>query len=459
MKCIKCFLLLFNIIIIQSFPQTPPDKSSYGTEKKYPLFAGTETLFANVVFIGITGLLLDYPWAQPTAKTIRENFSQPPIWEDTDGFKVNQIGHPWQGALYFNSGRANGFNFYESTVFNALGSVAWETVFESTSASINDMITTTFAGAPVGEMLHRLYLEADAAGVPILFSALISPMDGLNRLFTGRVPQKAGGNIYELSLSLGAAYIQADFIEKSNSQNLFSFHGPAGAIGIKTVYGNPFDQQSFIPYEHFELDAGLGVDTGNYMDLRIISDGYLVSFSPIYTQNDMLSTGLSLHFDFVSSGKFDIYDSTIDYAGNALSWTIKYRHLFRNGFVLLSKLHGGVTFLGVSDYFSPDTADHTLKNYGGGTIVKSFFDIEKQKFGRLSFAIFWYHLWTYPETSALSSGKVFWLFIDLIYSYPVSKRLSVGSGVSFVAENGRFTGFPNTQKQSNAVKVFIKWNL
>jgi hypothetical protein len=91
---------------------------------------------------------------------------------------------------------------------------------------------------------------------------------------------------------------------------LFSFRGPAGNIGIKAVYGNPFEQQSVTPYQHFELDAALGIDTGNYFDLRIISDGYLFSFSPVNTERDMLSAGLSLHFDFVSLGKFDMYDST-----------------------------------------------------------------------------------------------------------------------------------------------------
>jgi hypothetical protein len=361
--------------------------------------------------------------------------------------------------LYFNSGRANGFTFYESMVFNALGSVAWETVFESITPSINDMITTTFAGTPVGEILHRLYLEADAAGIPLPLAALISPMDGLNRLITGHLPQKAGGNIHELSLYLGAGYTRMDFVEKTNRQNLFSFHGPTGTMGIKTVYGNPFEQRSVIPYEHFELDASFGVNIGNYIDLRIISDGYLFSFSPLNTGKDMLSTGLSLHFDFVSSGAFDLYDSTIDYAGNALGWTVKHQRLFHTGFILRSKLHGGVTFFGVSDYFSPNTADPALKNYGGGTAIKLFLDIEKQKLGKLSLGVLQYYLWTYPGTSAVTSGEVFWLFIDVTYAYRISNHLSIGAGDSFVLENGRFAGFPDTQKRSHAVRGFIQWDL
>jgi hypothetical protein len=42
----------------------------------------------------------------------------------------------YQGSLYFNSVRANGFSFYESILCNALGSITWEMFCESTASSI-----------------------------------------------------------------------------------------------------------------------------------------------------------------------------------------------------------------------------------------------------------------------------------------------------------------------------------
>jgi hypothetical protein len=185
--------LLFFVLQFGRFPLFAAEP---GKEQKHFFIAAGETLLVNALFIGVTGFIFNFPWARPTTETISNNFSRLPIWEDTDGFKVNQIGHPYQGSLYFIAGRANGFTFYESILFNALGSVTWETVCESTAPSINDMITTTLASAPVDEMLHRLYLEADAAGIPTPLSFLISPMDGLNRLITGRKPPKECGNIH-----------------------------------------------------------------------------------------------------------------------------------------------------------------------------------------------------------------------------------------------------------------------
>ena len=47
------------------------------------------------------------------------------VW-DLDDFVVNQIGHPYQGNNYYNSGRANGLSFYESAAIAAFGSATWE---------------------------------------------------------------------------------------------------------------------------------------------------------------------------------------------------------------------------------------------------------------------------------------------------------------------------------------------
>ncbi|MDR1306855.1 MAG: DUF3943 domain-containing protein, partial [Treponema sp.] len=147
-KYVWCSFVLFNTLLIKIFPQTLEPLPSHNPDqerKNHPLIAGTETLVINGIFTGITGYVLNYPWAHPTAEGIRENFLNDAIWEKTDGFKVNQLGHPWQGGLYFNAGRANGFTFYESMTFSAFGSVTWEMICESTTPSINDMITTSFA--------------------------------------------------------------------------------------------------------------------------------------------------------------------------------------------------------------------------------------------------------------------------------------------------------------------------
>jgi len=427
------------------------------------LIGGAETLLSNGVIMGynviynsITG---NAPWAVPDYDSIYRNFTTPWSWEDTDGFRVNQFGHPYQGSMYFNAGRVNGFGFYESALSSVLGSSTWEVFFESNHASMNDFITTVTGSTAIGEMLYRLYADSRAANIPAFLSFLINPMAGLHSLITGWKPAGTNNSLYQFQVYSGTGYAQTYYSVSDSKQELFSFKGLSADIGVNVVYGNPFEQDTWIPFRHFELAASFGIGFGDYNAFRVVSDGYLFSFSPVYTVRDTMSTGLSTQYDFVSLGKLSMYNSTIDQYSNALDWTIKYQHLFSHDTAIQIKCHAGFTFMGVSDYYSPDTYDNELRNYGYGLNSKLFINLENEKIGKLAADLFCYSLWAYPGTSALSRGTVFWLFADITYSRFISKHMSAGVTDFFSLEQGTFGDFPNTSKNNNAVKFFIAWNL
>jgi hypothetical protein len=123
------------------------------------------------------------------------------------------------------------------------------------------------------------------------------------------------------------------------------------------------------------------------------------------------------------------------------------------------KAHIGWIFFGVSEFYSPDTNDQSLKNYGVGVNMKLFMDFESEKLGSFSLRIFRYHIWTYPGTVQRTSGNVGWWFIDIQYSYPMTKYLSSGIAGSFAFEYGRFSETPDTRKWSNTIKMFVSWAL
>lgn len=109
---------------------------------------------------------------------------------DRDPFKTNQLGHPYQGSMYFGFARSAGLNFWESLGYTFVGSALWEIAGETTPPSRNDQINTGIGGTFLGEALFRmasLVLEHDAIG-PIwreLGAAVISPSLGFNRLAFG----------------------------------------------------------------------------------------------------------------------------------------------------------------------------------------------------------------------------------------------------------------------------------
>jgi hypothetical protein len=441
---------------------------SFGNTMLHGLIGTVEALLPSGFLMIYNFGILHSGWALPNADSARENLTVPWLWrwEPTDGFKVNNIAHPYQGSISFNAGRVNGFNFYESAFFSGLSSYLWESVGESQEASLNDFIVTTIGAMSVGEILYRLYWEAYSAGVPAILRALINPMAGLHHLLTGSTPYNAGGHIYQFQAFLGAGYATAVSRISFDNRELPSFKGFIGDMGFYCIYGDPFEQESSVPFNHFEVyfQMGYGPPVG-YMGHRVLTDAYLFSFCPVFTDNDKMSTGLSLQFDFVSQGVFDAFNSTIDQFSNALDWTIKYQHLFSGGAVFEEKIHAGFTFMGVSNYYSPnyysDYRGRLLKNYGYGFNIKNFSSIEHEVLGKFELGILYYVMWSYPETSALSpQAFINWVFLDVTYSHPITKRLSIGINNSFSCEMGTFkgSGFPDTRNTNNVVKLFVLWN-
>ena len=95
-----------------------------------------------------------------------DNLKFPWQW-DNNKFNNNQFAHPYHGSLYFNAGRANGYNFWESTPWAFGGSLMWELFGEVWAPSPNDLANTTLGGITLGEMLFRfssLTLDNQATG-------------------------------------------------------------------------------------------------------------------------------------------------------------------------------------------------------------------------------------------------------------------------------------------------------
>ena len=121
--------------------------------------------------------------------TIRRNLHS--SWVvDSDPFKVNQLGHPYQGSMYHGFARSAGLNYWESLGYAVAGSALWEIAGEATLPSRNDLINTGVGGSFLGEVLFRLSnLVLEHEDLPPLWrelgAAVVSPATGFNRLAFG----------------------------------------------------------------------------------------------------------------------------------------------------------------------------------------------------------------------------------------------------------------------------------
>src|SRR5262244_3935477 len=78
--------------------------------------------------------------------SIKKNFTTHEVI-DNDPFSVNQIGHPYQGSVYYGLARSAGLNYWQSLAYSLAGSLLWETVGETTPPSLNDNIASGIAGS------------------------------------------------------------------------------------------------------------------------------------------------------------------------------------------------------------------------------------------------------------------------------------------------------------------------
>jgi hypothetical protein len=111
---------------------------------------------------------------------------------DSDPFRTNQLGHPYQGSMYHGFARSAGLDYWESAGYAFAGSAMWEIAGEKTPPSRNDQISSGVGGTFLGEALYRmssLLLEKGGGLSPAwreAAAAVISPSNGFNRLAMGR---------------------------------------------------------------------------------------------------------------------------------------------------------------------------------------------------------------------------------------------------------------------------------
>lgn len=211
-------------------------------------------------------------------ESIWKNLRTVPVF-DKDPFNVNQLGHPYQGSMYYGLARSAGLNFWESAGYTLMGSFLWEIAGETTPPSINDYVTTTIGGSFVGESLFRmasLLLEGGGGGERPGFwrelgAAVISPPTGLNRLVFGDrfkpVFPSRDPAVY-VRLRLGATLttdvnnavgLSEGFKRQEGSGEFSMIYGLPGKPGYQ--YTRPFD------FFHFEFTAVPNADSvGNAIE-------------------------------------------------------------------------------------------------------------------------------------------------------------------------------------------------
>jgi len=225
-----------------------------GTGKSYVIPAAEIVGFVGALN-AFNRLVIDEDTYGTDGHSIWENLHTAPEF-DNDPFHVNQIGHPYQGSIYYGLARSAGLNYWESLAATLFGSFLWETAGETTAPSLNDYVTTTLGGSFVGEAAFRmasLLLEGGGETPGFwreLGAAVLSPGLGFNRLVFGDrfkpvfpshdpavyIRLRAG---VTLTTSVANAHLSPDVQEQDGSLDFYMTYGLPGKPGY--TYKRPFD--------------------------------------------------------------------------------------------------------------------------------------------------------------------------------------------------------------------------
>ena len=167
------------------------ERDAWGVRKSYGWAAGEVLAINNVASI-FTEYVRGVNFSQISPRSWWDNIEEGFTYDDNQ-FKTNQWTHPFNGAAYYNSGRANGLGFWSSSAFATAGAFYWECCGETHPMSLNDMIATGMGGIALGEAQYRLsseILNNESQGMGRFWRELggffVDPIRGFNRLVSGR---------------------------------------------------------------------------------------------------------------------------------------------------------------------------------------------------------------------------------------------------------------------------------
>jgi hypothetical protein len=289
---------------------------------------------------------------------------------------VNQLAHPYSGNLYFNSARANGYDFWSSAPFVFTGSLVWEYFGETSRPSINDLINTTFGGITLGETMFRLsnlILDRHTTGLTRIVreigAAVVDPPLALSRLLDGEVGRVEPNPVNRVPSRLASEFnLGYQRVSQGSAESPLTTPNQT-FLFYSLDYGDPLRGDVSHPFGAFRVDATLATGTaGTVSELRAL--GYLMTHEFSHLEDRHQQLQLALNYDYLNN-------QAILSGGQGLSGIFIVRHPIARSLSLRTEVSGLAYVIdGVKSDFSPtpNPADTASRNYdygmgGGGRVV------------------------------------------------------------------------------------------
>jgi len=401
-------------------------------------------------------------WAKVSSETWWRNISHG--WEyDGDAFVTNNFAHPYHGALFFNAGRTNGYDFWESTAWALTGSAIWEFFGETFRPSFNDWVYTGIGGSNLGEILYRLssmVTDNTASGSDRvwseIFGSLLNPVRGFNRAITGEMgrnfpnPEWSRPNDFLITFDAGTRTVDLKGIKDFREKEI------QGLFGFDMVYGNKMKAQK--PFDFFAMKMAISSALPHFTQLT--STGYLFGWN---LKKNKHNFGVTLDFSYNNLLRENFSEVDTTSTGFIYGATIIHPYLLsiypigiKTKLITQIGINGVIMGATPNDYFR----DVEGRNYdfGPGVGLRLVGAIRNGIWDYLRVIYHGNWFWTQTEPGD-SRHHVHWLWLET--QYPITKYFSFGIGAGIYWRNSIYEDLPDQSRPDihrnhPVVRVFFK---
>jgi len=257
-------------------PQPAPQTDTFCCTKRHFLPAALNVLALELVPNYFNRFVANDTTAVLSGTSFRRNIQRGFEW-DPNNLATNMFAHPYHGNVYFNAGRSNGYNFWESSAFAYAGSFIWEMFGENNRGAINDWAMTSLGGITIGEALHRAAImvrDNEATGASRAFSELggflIDPVGGFNRAWRGEMskygpnPEDQYPDRYRSSITFGGRTVGEKRLSKADATTAY--------FVFRADYGDPM-QDYQRPFDNFMINLQLNADDASTIGMFQVHGG------------------------------------------------------------------------------------------------------------------------------------------------------------------------------------------
>lgn len=366
-------------------------------------------------------------WANVSSKTWWSNL-QNGFEYDGDNFLTNNFSHPYHGALFFNAGRTNGYNFWESSAFSLTGSAIWEFFGETFRPSFNDWIYTGVGGANLGEILYRLssmVTDNRATGSERvwseIFGTLLNPVRGFNRAISGEMgqnfdnPEWSKPKDFLITFDGGSRSIDKDGDKHYVSKEV------EGLFTLNLAYGNRFKVKQ--PFDFFGFEFAIASNQPHFTTMN--STGFLFGWEVGKNKHRF---DVSLDFNFNDLIKEEYSETDTVYKGFLFGATQLFPHLSsifpigeKTNLITRVGINGMMMAATPNDYYV-DVEGRT-NDFGPGVGLRVYTAIQNGIWNYVSLMYYGAWLWTQSQPDN-SKHHIHFLILDA--QYPITKYFSIG---------------------------------